>query len=209
MSSQQERVEELEQVHVEQTERQAGQQNRRFLAVFAGVVDQLLAEQPFLENRAYESPENTTFQMFVCMARSATRFVASPSESASDSMLPTTLPTHIIGRHMSSSLKNNARFHVEFAGFDDGRFAHEHHRDRHGDQVQRHARTHDTSPNSAYSPLCTARGRAHRAFQQRGRPRTRRPPSDTGSRRYARSRVAPASSHSKNGLRLAIGGCGY
>ena len=54
--------------------------------------------------------KNTTFQMFVCMARSATRFVASPSESASDSILPTMLPTHIIGRHMSSSLKNMPGF---------------------------------------------------------------------------------------------------
>ena len=43
---------------MEQTERQSGQQNRRFLAVFAGVVDQLLTEQPFLENRSYDYQKN-------------------------------------------------------------------------------------------------------------------------------------------------------
>ena len=82
---------------MEQAERQSGQQNRRFLAVFAGVVDQLLTEQPFLENRSYDY-QKTTFQMFVCMARSATRSVASPLESTIDSMLPNTLrPTSSAG----------------------------------------------------------------------------------------------------------------
>ena len=52
----------------------------------------------------------TTFQIFVCMARSETRSVASPLDSAIDSMLPTTLPSHIIGRHMSSNLKNRPGF---------------------------------------------------------------------------------------------------
>ena len=129
--------------------------------------------------------------MFVCMARSATRSVASPLESTIDSMLPNTLPTHIIGRHISSSLKNNPGFmsnlrvsmtvdlpmSITAIGM---------------------AIRYSGTPTAAYSAPSSTVASAYQTTTIRHR----LAPIREKSRRACFN-------HSKNGLRLAIGGCGY
>ena len=144
--------------------------------------------------------------MFVCMARSATRSVASPLESTIDSMLPNTLPTHIIGRHISSSLKNNPGFMsnlrvsmtvdlpmsitaigmaIRYSGTPEPTYVTQ-------------FGVSPLPPTAAYSAPSSTVASAYQTTTIRHR----LAPIREKSRRACFN-------HSKNGLRLAIGGCGY
>lgn len=106
-------------------------------SVFASVVDELLAEHPFFENRAknhqeHDIPDVRLHGKIGYAVRGFTVGKRQRQHTADHAADPHHRQAH------EQQLEEHARFHVEFAGFDDGRFAHERHRDRHGDQIQRH-----------------------------------------------------------------------